>query len=133
MQKKKKHADRKPNVKPCEISVGDRVVIVWKLRRTKSSPFYDSKPYKVTQRKGNMISASREDHSVTKKITIPQEIASLLKSFIMMTILTSSNQLVLLIKTVNDETSDIDSCNDSVPVFRRSQHLRRPPQRLDDS
>ena len=39
--------------------VGDSV-IVRKSRRTKSSPFYDPKPYKVTQRKGNMISASRE-------------------------------------------------------------------------
>ena len=32
-----------------------------------------------------------------------------------------------------DETSDIDSYNDSVPVLRRSQYLRRPPQRFDDS
>ena len=63
--KKKYYADAKPYVKRCLIKEGDWV-IVKKRRRTKSSPHYDPVPYKVCARKGNMITAERPNHTITR-------------------------------------------------------------------
>ena len=61
----KAYADKKPYVRNCIIDVGD-LVIVRKRRKTKASPYYDPVPYTVTARKGNMITASRNGHRVTR-------------------------------------------------------------------
>ena len=61
----KKYADKKSNVRPCKIEVGDSV-LVKKTRKCKSDPYYDPRPYVVTKRKGNMITAEREDHVITR-------------------------------------------------------------------
>ena len=61
----KYYADRKSTVKPCEIQIGDTVLV--KQKRTKKRmPYYDSTPYNVISRKGNMITASRPDHRITR-------------------------------------------------------------------
>ena len=61
----KKYADNKSNVRPCKLKVGDSV-LVKKPRKCKSDPYYDPCPYVVTKRKGNMITATRDDHVITR-------------------------------------------------------------------
>ena len=63
--KMKLYADNKPYVRICDIKVGD-MVIVKKPRRTKAAPYYDPVPYTVVARKGNMITARRKGHMITR-------------------------------------------------------------------
>ena len=61
----KYYADKKSNVRPSKLKVGDSV-LVEKPRKCKSDPYYDPRPYVVTKRNGNMITAERENHVVTR-------------------------------------------------------------------
>ena len=61
----KKYADRGSNVKTCPLGVGDSVLVT-KPRKCKSAPYYDPRPYTITQRKGNMITAERDNHRITR-------------------------------------------------------------------
>ena len=61
----KHYADNKRTVKPCEFCEGD-FVIVKKRRRLKGTPYYDPVPYTIVKRKGNMITAKRNDHQITR-------------------------------------------------------------------
>ena len=71
--KTKYYADKRNNAKRCNIKVGDKV-IVRKRRKNKSSPYYDPKPYVVTKKKGNMIVAGREDHTITRNCSFFKKI-----------------------------------------------------------
>lgn len=51
----KLYADSKRNVKPCEITVGDNVLV--KNTSVKKVTPYDSRPLTVVERKGSMITA----------------------------------------------------------------------------
>ena len=59
----KKYADRRSKKKPCELEVGDSV-LVKKPRKCNPDPYYDHRPYEITQRKGNMITAEWDNHRV---------------------------------------------------------------------
>ena len=71
--KTKYYADKQNNAKRCNIKVGDKV-IVRKRRKNKSSPYYDPKPYVVTKKKGDMIVAGREDHTITRNCSFFKKI-----------------------------------------------------------
>ena len=71
----KYNADNRPSVKPCDLKIGDKV-IVKKPRRTKASPFYDPKPYIIKCRKGNMITGWRDDHIITRNSSFFKKIES---------------------------------------------------------
>ena len=59
----KKYADAKRSVKPCILSVHDKVLV--KRRRVcKGTPHYDPEPFTIVNRKGNMIVARRGDKEV---------------------------------------------------------------------
>ena len=59
-QKIKAYADRKNNVKPSDICVGDTALVKRDKSYRKSLTPYDPKPYKVTETKGSMLTASAE-------------------------------------------------------------------------
>ena len=50
-----------------KIEIGD-TVLVEKLRKSKTDPYYDPVPYKVTSKKGNRVTAERHDHIITRNI-----------------------------------------------------------------
>ena len=58
--KMKLYADRKSTVQNCIINIGDSV-LVRQSRVRKRMPYYELKPYKVIEHKGNMIIAERAD------------------------------------------------------------------------
>lgn len=64
--KMKHHADKKVYVKPADISKGDRVLVRRDPSYKKSDTSYDPTPYFVTERKGSMVTASREDKTITR-------------------------------------------------------------------
>ena len=63
--KMKFYADRKSTIQDCSIAVNDSVLLKQKRLR-KCMPYYESEPYKVIERKGNMISAKRGGRTVTR-------------------------------------------------------------------
>ena len=65
-EKMKQYADRKNNAKPSSrLRLGDKV-LVQKPRTNKLSSFYDPHPYIVTKIDGTMITATRENHKITR-------------------------------------------------------------------
>ena len=65
-EKMKQYADRKNNAKPSpRLRLGDKV-LVQKPRTNKLSSFYDPHPYIVTKIDGTMITATRENHKITR-------------------------------------------------------------------
>jgi hypothetical protein len=66
--KMKVYSDRRNHAQPLEIKVGD-VVLVAKPPTNKLSSSYDSRPYTVVPRKGTLITASRDNHSITRNVS----------------------------------------------------------------
>ena len=64
-EKMKQYADRKNNAKSSRLRLGDKV-LVQKPRANKLSSFYDPHPYIVTRINGSMITATRENHEITR-------------------------------------------------------------------
>ena len=70
----KEYHDKKRDAKTTVIKVGDQVLV--KQKKTTVKPFYDSKPYRVISVKGTMVTAARNNKSVTRNVSkfhkIPQ-------------------------------------------------------------
>ena len=70
----KEYQDKKRDAKTTVIKVGDQVLV--KQKKTTVKPFYDSKPYQVISVKGTMVTAARNNKSVTRNVSkfckIPQ-------------------------------------------------------------
>jgi hypothetical protein len=62
----KKNADTKAYVKPSKISKGDQVIVRRDPSHKKSTTPYDPTLYFVTERKGSMVTASRDDKTITR-------------------------------------------------------------------
>jgi len=63
--KMKKYYDERHSAKPSQLKIGD-TVIVQKPRVNKLSSFYDPRPYVITGINGSMITATRENHTITR-------------------------------------------------------------------
>ena len=72
--RKKEYHDKKRDAKTTVIKVGDQVLV--KQKKTTVKPFYDSKPYRVISVKGTMVTAARNNKSITRNVSkfrkIPQ-------------------------------------------------------------
>ena len=70
----KEYHDKKHDAKTTVIKVGDQVLV--KQKKTTVKPFYDSKPYRVISVKGTMVTAARNNKSITRNVSkfrkIPQ-------------------------------------------------------------
>ncbi|PIK41369.1 hypothetical protein BSL78_21779 [Apostichopus japonicus] len=64
-QKMKINAERQRNFKPSNITIGD-TVLVTQPKVNKLTPTYDPRPFKVTAIKGTMITAKRDDKTITR-------------------------------------------------------------------
>jgi hypothetical protein len=67
--KMKSYYDRRNHAQPLEIKVGD-VVLVAKPPTNKLSSSYDSRPYTVVPRKGTLLTASRDNHTITRNVSL---------------------------------------------------------------
>ena len=65
-KKMKKNADNKVYVKPSNFSKGDKVIVRRDPSHKKSTTPYDPTPYFVIERKGSMVTASRDDRTITR-------------------------------------------------------------------
>ena len=65
-EKMKKYADMKTYVKPSNITEGDKVLVRRDPSQKKSLTPYDPRPYVITQRKGNMMTAKLEEKGNNK-------------------------------------------------------------------
>ena len=70
----KEYHDKKCDAKTTVIKVGDQVLV--KQKKTTVKPFYDSMPYRVISVKGTMVTAARNNKSITRNVSkfrkIPQ-------------------------------------------------------------
>ena len=66
--KMKTYADNKHKAKPSNIAIGD-TVLVRQNQGTKFTTRYQSRPFKVTQRKGNRITAERNGKYITRNVS----------------------------------------------------------------
>jgi hypothetical protein len=64
-EKMKKYADQKSYVKPCELRVGDNVLIK-NVGVSKSQGPYDSQPLTIVEKKGSMVTAKRGEKCITR-------------------------------------------------------------------
>lgn len=64
-EKAAKYWDAAHKAKECELEVGDLVLYKW-ARPRKSMPLWDPVMYEVVERKGSMVTAARNGHSVTR-------------------------------------------------------------------
>ena len=102
----KKFADRKSYVKDCLLKESD-VVLVKIKRARKGNPHYETKSYVITNRKGNMITATRKDKEVVRN-----------SSFFKKSIRTEGLDEVLPARegrVKEDLRSDIEGYNDNIP------------------
>jgi hypothetical protein len=74
-QKMKVYVDSRRHAKSKHLQVGD-YVLVKLAKKDKLSPYYDPVPYIVTKIKGTMISASRNDHRITRNASFFKKIAN---------------------------------------------------------
>ena len=65
----KSYADHRRHATTSTVRVGD-TVLVKTPKINKFSSYYDPKPYKITNIKGTMATASRPEHTLTRNITI---------------------------------------------------------------
>lgn len=65
MQKAKTYADIKSHAKPHSFSIGDRV-LVKQQKKNKFSSYFDPNPFMITDIKGSMITAVRNNHPITR-------------------------------------------------------------------
>ena len=64
--KMKAHADNKAYVKPCNISLGEAVLVKRPFSVSKGGTVYDTTPMTVVSEKGSMITAEGENRTVTR-------------------------------------------------------------------
>ncbi len=65
--KMKRNADDRRGAKDSKLSVGD-IVLVRQPHKNKLSAPFDSRPLKITARKGNMVTARRGRYTITRNI-----------------------------------------------------------------
>ena len=63
--KMKEHADQQREATPSDINPGD-IVLVKQLKHNKITTPYDSSPYVVTERKGTLLTAKRNEKEITR-------------------------------------------------------------------
>ena len=66
--KMKMYADERNNATKSKLTVGDKVLVQQPKENKLSTPF-DPKPYQVTEKKGTMVTARREDKSIKRNST----------------------------------------------------------------
>lgn len=64
-QKMKEYADRRRHTAPSPITSGDQV-LVRQRKLDKLTPPYNPKPYTVVEKRGSMVTAKRDDHTITR-------------------------------------------------------------------
>ena len=64
--KMKARADNKANVKPCNISLGEAVLVKSPFSASKGGTVYGPTPMKVVSKKGSMITAEGDNRTVTR-------------------------------------------------------------------
>ncbi|CAC5359615.1 unnamed protein product [Mytilus coruscus] len=80
--KMKNYADTRRNAEPSDLKIGDTVLVRQDKQNKLSTP-YNSKPYKIVERNGTMLTAKRDDgHMITrnssfyKQVKIPPTIVN---------------------------------------------------------
>ena len=71
--KMKKDADIRRRATPSDLKVGDKV-LVRQRRRTKFSTRFDPRPFEVTERKGTMVTARRDNNYITRNVSMFKKI-----------------------------------------------------------
>ena len=64
-QKMKDYADKRRNAKPSKLQTGDTVLVQQDKENKFTTPF-DPRPYEITNKKGSMVTAKREDREITR-------------------------------------------------------------------
>jgi len=72
-EKMKQYADHRANAKQSDLKPGD-TVLVRQPKENKLSTPYDPKPYQVQERKGSMVTARRDDKSITRNTSFFKKI-----------------------------------------------------------
>ena len=118
-RKIKFYADQKKNIKFSNIDVGDTVLLKIKRDR-KSDPYYDPNPYRVIERKGNMIIAERGQKTVTRNTSFFKKIPS--------TVEFNDDMKIEMNDTIDSDDDDLSAENEQ-RTLRRSTRVTGQPVR----
>ena len=65
----KNYADNRNNAKESDVQIGDTVLVKKDLKENKVAAKFNENPHIVTQKKGSIITATTDQHKVTRKLT----------------------------------------------------------------
>ena len=74
-ERTKEYADKRSHAKSTDLNIGDKVVIKQPKKDKMSSPF-NPEPLEIKDRKGNMITAQNEEHTVTRNSSFFKKLPS---------------------------------------------------------
>ena len=75
-EKMKEDADKRQHSKTNDLKVGD-TVLIRQPKKNKLSPLFDPKPFTVEARKGTMVTAKRDSHTITRNVSFFKKISGL--------------------------------------------------------
>ena len=105
-QKMKVYADERSNVQSSKLKIGDNVLVKQPKQNKLSTPF-DLKPLQITDKKGPMVPARREDKAITRNSSFFKPIRGQVS-----------------VPPPTDEDDVLDTSTPDQPVLRRSERER---------
>ena len=109
----KEYADKRNGAKEYELAVGDCILV--KIRRKqKSDPYFNPNRYTISQKKGNMITAVRGGHYITRNSSFFKRVPD------------SDDDFESITCTEDAEDNDESSENEN-PILRRSKRITAQP------
>ena len=110
----KVYADKRSNAQSFKLKIGDNVLVEQAKQNKLYTPF-DPKLLQITDKKGSMVTARREDKAITRNSSFFKPIRGQVSE-----------------PPPTNEDDVLDTSTPDQPVLRRSERERRPPTYLKD-
>ena len=126
--KMKVYADKRRNAKRSKLRTGDTVLVQQDKQNKFTTPF-DPKPYEIIEKKGNMVTAQREDKQITRDTSNFKSVGAGTQN-------TNIQDSANTQNTNNQSSTDTDNTNvkssGETDTPRRSSRNKTPPAYLKD-
>ena len=130
--KMKEYADMRNHAKPCEIQIGDTMLVKNDTKQDKLSTPFKLHPHKITARKGSMLTASNGEHTITRNSSrfkkIPSDISVNRKECKL-----PEECEFEEVDSPTSEMSDKNEQREESPKQERPKRIRKEPAYLKDN
>ena len=126
--KMKEYADMRNHAKPCEIQIGDTVLVKNDTKQDKLSTPFKLHPHKITARKGSMLTASNGEHTITRNSSRFKKIPSVNRKECELPEECEFEE----VDSPTSERSDKNEQREESPKQERPKRIRKEPAYLKD-